>query len=96
MNDGIEPELCSLTYTSVDRAVQVLLELGQGCVMAKLDIKSAYRIVPVHPEGQAAAGYVMEGEHLHRYRIILRTALSTEVVQCSHRYASLDCRSGLR
>ena len=61
INDGIEPELCSLTYTSVDRAVQVLLELGQGCVMAKLDIKSAYRIVPVHPEDRLLLGMSWKG-----------------------------------
>ena len=28
-NDGIEPELCSLNYTSVDRAVQRILRLGK-------------------------------------------------------------------
>ena len=33
MNDGIEPELCSLNYTSVDRAVQKILEMGVGTMM---------------------------------------------------------------
>ena len=34
----------------MDDAADKLLELGQGALMAKLDIQSAYRIVPVHPD----------------------------------------------
>ena len=56
VNDGIRPELCSLRYASVDDAAEVVLRLGQGCVMAKLDIKSAYRIVPVHPDDRPLLG----------------------------------------
>ena len=50
MNDGFEPELCSLNYTSVDRAVQKILEMGVGTMMAKFNVESAYRTVPVHPD----------------------------------------------
>ena len=56
MNDGIRPELCSLTYVSVDDAVRIVLQLGRGCRIAKLDIKSAYRIVPVHPDDRPLLG----------------------------------------
>ena len=50
VNDGISPALCSLHYTSVDEAAEKILVLGRGALLAKLDIKSAYRTVPVHPE----------------------------------------------
>ena len=30
--------------------------LGPGAQMAKIDLKSAYRIVPVHPEDQSLLG----------------------------------------
>ena len=56
VNDGIRPELCSLTYASVDDAVRVVLRLGRGCIIAKLDIRSAYRIVPVHPDDRPLLG----------------------------------------
>ena len=48
VNDGISQELCSLSYVSVDDAVRQILELGPGAMLAKLDIQSAYRIVPLH------------------------------------------------
>ena len=48
-NDGVSPGLCSVSYASVDDAVRCVMSLGKGALLAKLDIASAYRIVPVHP-----------------------------------------------
>ena len=49
VNDGIAPEFCSLTYTSVDKVAEVATHYGGGALMAKIDIESAYRLIPVHP-----------------------------------------------
>ena len=62
VNDGIEAELCSLQYTSVDAAVTRVLAKGQQEVMlSKFDIESAYRMVPVHPEDRHLLGMVWKG-----------------------------------
>ena len=61
VNDGIEEGLCSLSYIFVDHAVRAAMELGQGALMAKIDVRSAYRIVPVHPEDQGLLGMMWEG-----------------------------------
>ena len=50
INDGISESLCSLSYVSVSDAVRNITLQGQGALLAKLDIKSAYRNVPIHPE----------------------------------------------
>ena len=55
-NDGINSEWCSLTYVRVEAVVGRLLQLGMGAKMAKIDIKSAYRIVPVHPDDRHLLG----------------------------------------
>ena len=57
VNDGIEPGLCSLSYVSVE----VILRMGRGTRLAKVDIKSAYRIVPVHSEDRALLGMLWDG-----------------------------------
>ena len=44
VNDGIDLDLCSLTYISMDDAVRAILYMGRGTMLAKVDIKSAYRI----------------------------------------------------
>ena len=49
VNRGIPKELCSLTYITVDSAIQHIQRVGQGSILAKIDIKSALRLLPVHP-----------------------------------------------
>lgn len=61
VNDGINPELCSLSYVSVDDAARTVAGLGRGALLAKVDIKSAYRMVPVHPEDRMLLGMVWDG-----------------------------------
>ena len=34
---------------SVDDAIQQVIALGRGTLLAKIDIKSAFRLIPVHP-----------------------------------------------
>ena len=45
VNDGIGPEWCSLEYVSVDSVAVVVARLGRGTILAKVDIRSAYRLV---------------------------------------------------
>ena len=49
VNAHISPDEYSLHYITVDNAVSIIQKLGQGCFMSKLDIKSAFRNIPVHP-----------------------------------------------
>ena len=52
VHDGIPPELCSLHYARVDDAVDIIRKLGRGTQLVKMDIKDAYRIVPIqHLQG---------------------------------------------
>ena len=46
VNDGVQKELCSMSYVSVDDAVRKILDSGPG---SKIDINSAFRLIPVHP-----------------------------------------------
>ena len=52
VNDGISPALCSLQYATVAQAADMVRALGHRAMMAKIDLKSAYRMVPVHPQDQ--------------------------------------------
>lgn len=49
VNAGIDPDLCSLTYTTVDMIAEQITLLGKGTLQAKIDIESAYCLIPVHP-----------------------------------------------
>ena len=41
-----------MLYASLDQAVELARSLGRGSLLAKLDLKEAYRAVPVHPSDQ--------------------------------------------
>ena len=43
VNDGIDKEIYSLSYTSVDAVVEKILELGRGALLAKLKWKFAFQ-----------------------------------------------------
>ncbi len=49
-NDSIDESLCSLKYVGIGDAVKGIAERGPGTQLAKVDTKSAYRNVPVHPD----------------------------------------------
>lgn len=48
VNAGIPIELFSVKYPSFDYAIDLVNAFGQGCHMAKVDIRHAFRICPVH------------------------------------------------
>ena len=61
VNDGVSEALCSLRYPSFDLAIKLLLRQGQGALLSKLDIKEAYRMVPVHREDWLLLGMQWRG-----------------------------------
>ena len=61
VNDGIPVAEFSLKYISVDTATDAIMELGQGCLLAKIDVKSAFRICPVRIEDQPLLGIQWQG-----------------------------------
>ncbi len=67
VNDGIERELCSLTYPSVDQAIRSIRHQGLGAELAKFDVESAYRLIPVHPEDRPLLGMQWRGKSLHSH-----------------------------
>ena len=56
VNDGINSDICSMPYASVDHAAQIISQLGQDALMAKINIAHAYRNVPVHPQDRYLLG----------------------------------------
>ena len=61
VNDGISSHLCSLKYASVDDAVAMVKTLRRGTKLVKMDLKDAYRIIPVHPDDYHLLGVSWQG-----------------------------------
>lgn len=57
VNDFIPKEHSAVTYQTFDDFCNVLLSLPKGALMAKADIKSAFRILPIHPSDYNLLGF---------------------------------------
>ncbi len=62
VNDGINRTICSLKYMKVDDVVQRIISSGRSTLIAKIDIESAFRNIPVHPHDRHLLGMVWHGE----------------------------------
>lgn len=61
VNDGILKELASLSYMSIDDVVAAVLSRGKGTLLAKMDVRQAFRNIPVHPSDRGLLGMQWEG-----------------------------------
>ena len=68
MPEGSSPGLLGFSripngvlYVSVDTAVKLVEQLGRGTLLAKVDIRSAYRMLPIHPDDRWLLGMRWEG-----------------------------------
>ena len=61
VNDGVYSDLCSLNYVSIEDALREVSRLGAGALLAKIDIRKAYRNIPVHPVDRLLLGMTWEG-----------------------------------
>ena len=60
VNNHLKRRLTHVAYASVSDAAILLHELGQGSQLAKVDIRDAYRIVPIHPHDRPFLGILWQ------------------------------------
>ena len=49
VDDGNDPQEFTLHYITLDQIICLVSQFGKGALMAKFDVESGYRNVPVHP-----------------------------------------------
>lgn len=54
-----------MSYVSFDRAVMLVQQAGVGALMAKSDVESAFRLLPVHPECYHLLGCQVDGHYYY-------------------------------
>ena len=61
VNDSIPKGASTVSYQSIDDAVKILIGLGPSAFLAKCDIESAFRLLPVNPSDYHLLGIFWEG-----------------------------------
>ena len=82
VNDYIDKDDYSLSYVTIDTAIQHILELGRGCFLNKVDIKDAFRIVPVHPDDWHLLGIFWKDQYFFDLRLPMGSRSSPFIFNC--------------
>lgn len=81
INDFIPDELCSVSYTTVDDAIKQIKKLGKSCLLAKTDIASAFRILPVHPDDHELLGIQFNGDFYYDKCLPMGCSISCSIFE---------------
>ena len=63
VNDGISREDYSVQYISIGRAIDAIMRYGTSAQIFKLDVRSAFRIIPVRSEDWPLLGISWQGQY---------------------------------
>lgn len=63
INDFIDPDLCTVQYASFDGVVDMIASLGRGALIGKMDVKSAFRLIPIYPGDFDLLGFSVDGSY---------------------------------
>lgn len=76
LNDDIDDSLCSVSYASFEDAIDKIRSVVHGALLAKADIKSAFRLLPIAPEAFNSLGFFFEGFYFFDKCLPMGCALS--------------------
>lgn len=60
INSYIDEKYCSVSYSTIDQAANMVFSLGEGCRLSKSDVKSAFRLLPISPKDFDLLGFKVQ------------------------------------
>ena len=63
VNEAIDKDEFPCKYTHFDAATDLVFRMGRGCYLTKIDIKHAYRLLPVRMEDWPLLMYYWKGQY---------------------------------
>ena len=82
VNDGIPLDIRSVNYEPFDNAISYIVSQGSGVTVSKIDIKSAFRICPVHPADRHLLGMQWDGKLYFDKTLAMGLASSCKIFEC--------------
>ena len=65
INSSISKQDFSLQCVTIDDAIKGIKRFGPGSFLAKTDVESAFRLIPVHPDDYELLGMKWEGRYYY-------------------------------
>ena len=81
VNSHIDKALTSVYYQTLDDCVSVILSLGRGALVAKADLKDAFRIIPIHPVDYRLLGFKWQNKYYYDKCLPMGCSLSCSIFE---------------
>lgn len=79
INNLIDKESCSLTYVTIDNAIELIKKSGKGALMCKLDVADAFKLVPLNPQFWNMFGIKWKGLYYFYQRLVFGCRSSPKI-----------------
>jgi hypothetical protein len=81
VNGNIAKEFTSVSYETLDTCVELILNLGPGALVAKCDLKDAFRIIPIHPADYRLLGFRWEDNYFFDKCLPMGCSVSCQIFE---------------
>lgn len=81
VNDLIPQDLTSVVYEDFDHVASLVVAAGKGALIAKVDIQSAFRILPIHSDDRHLFGFKWRGAFYFDNCLPLGCSLSCALIE---------------
>ena len=81
VNSGIDDTAKSVKYASVAKAISLIMKLPKGSVTRKTDIKSAFKIIPIHPDDHHKLGLFIFGKYYYDVTLPMGAASASQIFE---------------
>ena len=81
INSGIPRDMATVQYSSVPQAIQLIKHHGRFSYLAKTDIKSAFRIIPIRPDQYHLLGFQWNNNYYYDMCLPMGCSSSCSIFQ---------------
>ena len=81
VNSHIDPYYTAVHYQDLDHCVSIIHSLGTNCLIAKTDLKDAFRILPVHPDDYRLLGFTWKNLFYYDKCLPMGCSISCQVFE---------------
>jgi hypothetical protein len=79
LNELIDKDNYSLSYVTIDDAIEMIKSLGQGAWLCKTDITDAFKLIPIAPHLWHLYGVKWEGKYYFYQRLVFGSRSSPKI-----------------
>ena len=81
VNANIPREFCAVKYEDLDVVIDLIVKRGKGCYVGKVDIESAFRIIPIHPSDYWLLGLKFQDHIYYDKRLPMGASISCQTFE---------------